>query len=94
MNTITVEHAFEDSGNCREYYWVKEIHLEGKEPTHPKGILICSQDEGIFVAGQKHPCIEWYRATNDGIWYEPEAPLLKKMNIITVEGEMLRPAFT
>ena len=45
MNTITVTHAFTDSGNCRQYYWVKEIHLKGKEPTQPEKLLICSQDE-------------------------------------------------
>ncbi len=88
MNTITVTHAFSDPGNCREYYWVKEIHLKGKEPTYPKDLLICSQDEGTMFGTQ------WYRATNDGIWYEPETPLKRDLTILTVEGGILREPVT
>lgn len=88
MNTLTVTHAFSYSGNYREYYWVKEIHLKGKEPRYPKDLLICSQDEGVHFGTQ------WYRATNDGIWYEPECLLKRDLTILTVEGEILREPVT
>lgn len=89
MDKLIVEHAFSDTGNCREYFWVKEIHLEGKEPTHPKRLLVCSQDEGPRYGG-----VQWYRATNDSCWYEPESPIRKSFRILSVDGQVLREPIT
>jgi hypothetical protein len=82
MAKLIVTPAWSDPGNCREYYWVREIHNDEGEVKEPKNLLICSQDEG--------PYVEWYRSTNDGCWYEPESPIKRTFDIYTTKGELLR----
>ena len=84
MSTLVVKHAFSDSGNCREYYWVTTIKQTNQENKQPNKFLICSQDEGHDFG------VQWYRATNDGCWYEPESLIKSSFSIITESGEILR----